>query len=115
MNKYLILILPALVVSIAFFLIPVVQLILLSEAGNYYDILANEQYYQSLWSTVVLSVTVTLLTLVIAIVCGLFLTRYDFFGKRWLIAMISFPLAFPGVVIGFFVIMLAGRQGALPS
>ncbi|PKF80676.1 ABC transporter permease [Vibrio sp. vnigr-6D03] len=112
MNKYLILILPALVVSIAFFLIPVVQLILLSEAGNYYDILANEQYYQSLWSTVVLSVTVTLLTLVIAIVCGLFLTRYDFFGKRWLIAMISFPLAFPGVVIGFFVIMLAGRQGA---
>ncbi|UAB73756.1 ABC transporter permease [Vibrio sp. SCSIO 43132] len=111
MNKYLILILPAVVISLAFFVLPVAQLIALSEPMNYLAIITNEQYYLSLWSTVVLAVVVTLLTLVIAIVCGLFLTRHEFFGKRFLIAMISFPLAFPGVVIGFFVIMLAGRQG----
>ena len=30
-----------------------------------------------------------------------------------LVAMLTFPLAFPGVVVGFMVILLAGRQGLI--
>jgi putative spermidine/putrescine transport system permease protein len=30
-----------------------------------------------------------------------------------LIAMLTFPLAFPGVVVGFLIILLAGRQGLI--
>jgi putative spermidine/putrescine transport system permease protein len=30
-----------------------------------------------------------------------------------LVALLTFPLAFPGVVVGFMVIMLAGRQGLI--
>ena len=31
----------------------------------------------------------------------------------WMMALTTFPLAFPGVVVGFMVIMLAGRQGLI--
>ncbi|MGR5337153.1 ABC transporter permease [Vibrio gigantis] len=109
------LILPAIVISCAFFLLPVVQLITVSlvdgGAASYWQILTRLIYLKSLISTVGLSVLVTLVSLAIATISGLLLTRYEFRGKQLLVAMLSFPLAFPGVVIGFFVIMLAGRQG----
>jgi putative spermidine/putrescine transport system permease protein len=40
-----------------------------------------------------------------------FLARQRFFGRSTLVALLTFPLAFPGVVVGFLVILLAGRQG----
>lgn len=114
-NLSFLLALPALIISSAFFLLPVVQLIQVSlvdgGAVSYLHILTRPLYLKSLVSTVTLSALVTLVSLAIATVSGLFLTRYEFRGKELLVAMLSFPLAFPGVVIGFFVIMLAGRQG----
>ncbi|MCA2016612.1 ABC transporter permease [Vibrio tritonius] len=111
------LIAPTLIISIAFFLLPIAKLVQLSlakEAGHtYWSIVSESTYSMSLISTVVLSVAVTLVSLIIATSCGLFLTQHHFKGKALLISLLSFPLAFPGVVIGFFIIMLGGRQGAI--
>jgi putative spermidine/putrescine transport system permease protein len=52
-------------------------------------------------------------TLAVSTVAGLFLVRHRFPGHAILVAMLTFPLAFPGVVIGFMVIMMAGRQGLI--
>jgi putative spermidine/putrescine transport system permease protein len=81
--------------------------------GAYFAVVTNAQYFRSLVSTVVLSLGVTAATLVVSGVAGLFLTRNEFPGKKVLLAMLTFPLAFPGVVVGFMVIMLAGRQGLI--
>ena len=43
----------------------------------------------------------------------MFLQRHRFPGRAVLIAMLTFPLAFPGVVVGFLIILLAGRQGLI--
>jgi putative spermidine/putrescine transport system permease protein len=43
----------------------------------------------------------------------MFLSRNRFPGRGLLTAMLTFPLAFPGVVVGFMVILLAGRQGLI--
>lgn len=64
-------------------------------------------------STVLLSAAVTAATLLISGVAGLFLSRNRFRGRQFLTAMLTFPLAFPGVVVGFMVILLAGRQGLI--
>jgi putative spermidine/putrescine transport system permease protein len=116
-GHFILLLIPAVIISLAFFLLPVVKLIWLSFATNggigYWEIVSKPLYYNSLMETILLSVAVTGLTLVIATTTGLFLSQYTFRGKSWLIAMLSFPLAFPGVVIGFFIIMLGGRQGLL--
>jgi putative spermidine/putrescine transport system permease protein len=66
-----------------------------------------------LFNTVSLAAATTIATLVIATISGLFLQRHRFPGHALLVAMLTFPLAFPGVVVGFMIILLAGRQGLL--
>lgn len=108
--------LPAGIVFAAFFLVPLGQLFLIGGSGTegwaaYGAILANRNYLSSLVSTTALSAAVTAATLLISGTTGVFLTRNRFPGRAALVAMLTFPLAFPGVVIGFMVIMLGGRQG----
>ena len=73
--------------------------------------LTNSRYLQSLLQTLVLSVTVTLLTLVLGALTGITLARSRFAGKKLLLGLLTLPLSFPGVIIGFFIILLGGRQG----
>ncbi len=113
----IVLIAPALAVFIAFWLLPMGVLVHVSANGHavatYRALLTNARYMDSLAATVVLSATVTLVTLVLSVISGLLLARREFVGKRTLVALLTFPLAFPGVVVGFMVIMLAGRQGLI--
>jgi putative spermidine/putrescine transport system permease protein len=108
---------PALALFAAFWLLPMVLLVRLSGGDNfattYWAILSNARYMSSLLDTVVLSLAVTLATLILSTISGLFLARRDFFGKSLLVALLSFPLIFPGVVVGFMIIMLGGRQGLI--
>lgn len=75
--------------------------------------LTHPAYFRSLVSTLALSAAVTAATLVISGIAGLFLSRNRFPGRAFLTALLTFPLAFPGVVVGFMVILLAGRQGLI--
>lgn len=118
-NGYLVLlILPALIIGVAFFLLPLARLAVIAGTGpdglkTYFLVLTTPRYFEALVSTVVLAATVTVTTLAIATVAGIFLERNRFPGRNLLIATLTFPLAFPGVVVGFLVIMLAGRQGLI--
>jgi putative spermidine/putrescine transport system permease protein len=108
---------PALALFAGFWLLPIARLVELSGGGDawatYRAVLTNSRYLGSLAATVALSVAVTLATLVLSVIVGLFLVRHSFPAKRVLVALLTFPLAFPGVVVGFMVIMLAGRQGLI--
>jgi putative spermidine/putrescine transport system permease protein len=108
---------PALAVFLAFWLLPMVALVQVSADGHlfatYKGLLTNGRYMTSLFQTVLLSAAVTVATLVLSTICGLLLARREFAGRRVLVALLTFPLAFPGVVVGFMVIMLAGRQGLI--
>ncbi len=110
--------LPLAVTVIAFFLLPMARLIVIGGSGQlglsaYAAILTEPRYRETLINTVVLAAAVTVATLVISTVAGLFLQRSRFFGRSALIALLTFPLAFPGVVVGFMIILLAGRQGLI--
>ncbi|RUR30607.1 ABC transporter permease [Vreelandella nanhaiensis] len=111
---------PALAVFLAFWLLPFSRLILMGAEADrssgisaYFTILTHQQYLISLVTTVTVSFTVSLVAVGIAGIAGFFLARHRFIGKSVLVAILTFPLAFPGVVVGFLVIMLGGRQGAL--
>jgi putative spermidine/putrescine transport system permease protein len=110
--------LPLLVVVIAFFLLPMARLVFIGATGNlglsaYVAILLEPRYRATLINTVLLAAATTMATLVIATIAGLFLQRHRFPGRSVLIATLTFPLAFPGVVVGFMIILLAGRQGLI--
>ncbi len=107
---------PAFVVFVTFFLLPMAKLIVLAGSGEaglgeYMTVIKTPRHFESLVATVLLSATTTIAALVISTISGVFLERNRFRGREALISMLTFPLAFPGVVIGFLVIMLAGRQG----
>jgi len=109
---------PAIAFLVAFFLLPLVLMLRTGASGpggwaTYLAILANDRYLASLWKTVALAASVTAATLVVSGVAGVFLARHRFRGRRLLTAFLTLPLAFPGVVIGFMVILLAGRQGVV--
>lgn len=114
--RHIALILPALIIFSAFWLLPMARLLEVGASGEmgisaYWAVVTDPRYFSSLVSTVVLSATVTLATIVISGISGIFLQRNRFFGRRFLLATLTFPLAFPGVVVGFMVILLVGRQG----
>jgi len=114
----LVLITPAATVFAAFWLLPMARLAAVAGSGPlgiaaYAAIVTNLRYFASLVATILLSAGVTAATLLLAGVAGLFLARNRFPGHSLLLALLTFPLAFPGVVVGFMVIMLAGRQGLI--
>jgi putative spermidine/putrescine transport system permease protein len=110
--------LPLAVVVIAFFLLPMAKLAVVAGSGKlglsaYAAILTEARYRATLINTVALATAVTIVTLIISTIAGLFLQRHRFPGRALLVAMLTFPLAFPGVVVGFMIILLAGRQGLI--
>lgn len=113
-----ILLLPLGVFVLAFFLLPLVRVVAVAGEGpngiaEYLVILTNPRHFATLIATLTLSAGVTLATLAIGTVVALFLARNRFFGRPFLVSMLTLPLAFPGVVVGFMIILLAGRQGLL--
>lgn len=109
---------PAVIVLLTFFLVPLGQLFVVGASGEaglaaYASVITNARHLTSMMATVTLSVLVTLSALAIATVAGLFLVRHRFPGRSLLVSTLTLPLAFPGVVIGFLMILLTGRQGLL--
>ncbi len=114
--RLFLLMLPVAIVFAAFFLLPMTKLVLIggsSENGfaEYLTVFNTPRHFESLVATLLLSAAVTAAALIVSTISGVFLVRNQFAGREVLTAMLTFPLAFPGVVIGFLVIMLAGRQG----
>src|SRR3984893_2949191 len=110
--------LPLAVVTTAFFLLPMARLVVDGPEGpqglaGYLSILTEPRYRATLINTVLLATATTIVTLVVATIAGMFLQRHRFPGRAVLVAMLTFPLAFPGVVVGFLIILLAGRQGLI--
>lgn len=109
---------PGVMVVVAFFLLPLARVALAVADGpdglaTYFIILTNPRYLGSLIQTLAMSAGVTVVALVLCCVSGLFLVRNRFAGRSIVKALLTLPLSFPGVVVGFMVIMLAGRQGVL--
>ena len=109
---------PALAVVSAFFLLPLARLAFESAGGEkglgvYQEIIANPRYLRSLLDTIAISAIVAALAVAIGGLCGLFVERRAFPGRDLTVSLLTLPISFPGVVVGFMIIMLAGRQGLL--
>jgi putative spermidine/putrescine transport system permease protein len=118
--RHFTLLLPAGIFFAAFFLLPLGRLLLVGGSGPtgfaaYAVIVTDAGYFSSLMATLALAATTTAITLIVSGIAGVFLQRNAFPGRPVLVAMLTLPLAFPGVVIGFMVIVLAGRQGLVGS
>jgi putative spermidine/putrescine transport system permease protein len=62
-----------------------------------------------------LSAVVSLLSIVLCIGPAWLLVRKDFPGKRMFRAVLTLPMAFSGVIIGFLAVIMIGRIGFIPQ
>jgi putative spermidine/putrescine transport system permease protein len=113
---------PVAIVFIAFWLIPAFNLVLLPFTrlgltdgfARYFQVVGDVRYLQALFNTFALSMGVTIVAVVLAACVGFYVSRYCDGRKRaWLLAILTLPLSFPGVIIGFYIILLGGRQGVV--
>ncbi|MCC7286728.1 MAG: ABC transporter permease [Burkholderiaceae bacterium] len=98
----------------AFWLLPVAHLVALPARGGwsmYFAVITDSRHLATMSNTVGLSLIVTAVTLVLGGAVGIFLARSRFLGRRVLLSLLTLPLSFPGVIIGFYFILLGGRQG----
>ena len=107
---------PVVVIFFACWLLPMAWLIALpAQKGweTYFAILTHPRYWLSLLNTVGLSLLVTVVTLGLGSAVGIFLARHTFVGRGGFLSLLTLPLSFPGVILGFFMILLGGRQGLI--
>ena len=107
---------PAAAFFFAFWLLPFARLIALPTQNGwsaYIQTLTEARYLESMLNTLALSLIVTISTLVIGAATGIYLARRKFPGRSVLLSLLTLPLAFPGVIVGFFIILLGGRQGLI--
>lgn len=81
---------------------------------RYIDVLSSQRYLRALGWTVLLAAVSTLLALIICIPAGLYLKADESTFGRVISVALTIPLSLPGIVIGFFVILMVGNTGVVP-
>jgi len=82
---------------------------------NYTAIFTDPFYRSSLVLSLVLSVIVSALSIVLCIGPAWLLVRKEFWGKRVFRAILTIPMAFSGIIIGFLAVIMLGRIGFIPQ
>ncbi len=81
---------------------------------NYLAVLTDEQTRAALILSLVISVVVSVLSIALCIGPAWLLVRREFWGKRLFRAILTVPMAFSGIIIGFLAVIMIGRVGAIP-
>ena len=68
---------------------------------------------QPLWLTLKVAAVATLFAFLIGVALALLLAKGRFRGKEWLDAFLTLPLVLPPTVLGYYLIVLVGRNGWL--
>ncbi|OKO71078.1 ABC transporter permease subunit [Bradyrhizobium sp. NAS96.2] len=116
----LFLILPLAIFTLAFLILPLARLTVEAGSGpqglaGFFVILTEARFRNSLIVTLILAIATTVATLTVATVAAQTLANRKFSGRGLLLSMLTFPLAFPGVVVGFMIILFGGRLGLVGS
>lgn len=111
--------LPLAVFLLAFVVWPLARLVALAftgpGAGALARVLAAGRYRTALVNSVSLSAGAALVAVALALVPAWIFARESFSGRDLLRTAVSLPLTFSGVLVGFLVVVMLGRIGAVPK
>lgn len=122
----LLLCLPLLLLLLALLLRPLAHLLhqslLLTDAPtagitlhNYLEIAAVPRYRRALLWSLELSLAVAAGSTAICLAPAWLFTRYRFPGKRLMRGILTLPMTFSGMIVGFLMVIMLGRAGFVPQ
>jgi putative spermidine/putrescine transport system permease protein len=82
---------------------------------NYVKLFGDGYYLSSLLHSVVLSLAIAVGSVILCIAPAWVLVRTRFPGKRLFRAVLTIPMAFSGVIVGFMIVIMLGRWGVIPA
>lgn len=82
--------------------------------SNYVGALTSSRYQKAMLVTAVLALLSTVLALILCVPAGLYIGTQDTALTRGMAVALSIPLSLPGIVVGFFIILLVGNTGVVP-
>ena len=81
--------------------------------SNYVAVFVNPSYRQALFLSLGISILITAVSVTLGLFMAYFIGRREFPGKRLIVAIISFPISLPGILVAWAVIVLIGRTGII--
>lgn len=122
----LLLCLPLLLLLLALLAWPLAHLLhqslLLSDAPtagitlrNYLEIISVPRYRHALLWSLELSLAVAAGSTMICLAPAWLFTRYQFSGKQVMRAILTLPMTFAGMIVGFLMVIMLGRTGFIPQ
>jgi putative spermidine/putrescine transport system permease protein len=114
---------PLLIVVLALLLIPLMVLAGMGLRGadgsftlaNYLAVLSNARYRAGLLTSLGLATAVSATTVAGSLSLAYTLVRDAVPGAALIRTLLTIPLSFPGIVVGFMIIILFGRTGVVPN
>ncbi len=113
--------LPLLILAATLLILPVVTLAIravMTPDGitleRFFTVMTDQGYIRSLVITTILAIGSTALALLLCVPAAIYIERQDTRSTRIVATALSIPLSLPGIVIGFFVILIFGTQGLMP-
>jgi putative spermidine/putrescine transport system permease protein len=82
---------------------------------NYREIVALPRYRHALLWSLELSLTVAAGSTLICLAPAWLFTRYQFRGKGLMRGILTLPMTFAGMIVGFLMVILLGRTGFIPQ
>lgn len=86
----------------------------LTEGAAFQQVLAAGRYRTALVNSLVLSSAAAVVSVVLSVGPAWILARERFRGRDLLRTALALPLTFSGVLVGFLMVVLMGRMGAIP-
>ncbi len=83
--------------------------------SRYVEVLTSSRYARTFANTLVLSALSTLIVLIVCLPAGMYIEGERGNDRDLLAILLTIPLSLPGIVIGFFVIIMFGRTGVVPK
>lgn len=75
--------------------------------------MANLGAWTPLWLTLKVASLATLVAFLAGITAAFFIARHRIWGKEWIDAILTLPMVLPPTVLGYYLILLIGRNGAI--
>ena len=82
---------------------------------NYLEVAAVTRYRHALFWSLELSFAVASASTLICLAPAWLFTRYQFRGKLIIRGILSLPMTFAGMIVGFLMVILLGRTGFIPQ
>jgi putative spermidine/putrescine transport system permease protein len=82
--------------------------------ANYAQIVGDPLYRGEAVHSLVLSFAVAAASVVLCLAPAWVMARREFLGKRLLRALLTLPMSFSGIIVGFLAVIMLGRIGFLP-